>query len=220
MRAQYLVLVILLLLFSGCRAILLKKMVNQYDNRTGEQFAPIIAEDTAGLKTTVEAYQDKILYVDFWATWCAPCINMIPHHDTLVQLLESDTSIIFVNICVDKNENKARWREIIHQKDYKGRNLFLDIADPQTKSLRLDESGFPFYLLVGKGGVVLGCDLSPDEKIWVPYALLQAKDGKTVKASLKNFFKQAKRMHHHDDAETKAFVDFLDKYIIKKNAAE
>ncbi|MFQ5457351.1 MAG: TlpA family protein disulfide reductase [Myxococcota bacterium] len=45
----------------------------------------ISLEDLAGKEVPLSRYRGKILLVDFWATWCAPCEESIPH---LVKLQE------------------------------------------------------------------------------------------------------------------------------------
>jgi thiol-disulfide isomerase/thioredoxin len=161
-------------------------------------------EDTTGRQVIVQPVKDKVMYLAFWATWCGPCIGKIPYQDSLMQRLKDDTSIIFVNVCVDKPENKQQWLNIIRKKNYQGYNVFLDKDAAEVDSLRLIDEGYPFHLVVGKNGKVLGCDIFSDEELFVSYALLQAQGGKTVNESIRNMVRQSKRMRHHDDAETKA----------------
>jgi thiol-disulfide isomerase/thioredoxin len=47
----------------------------------------------------------KLIYLDFWATWCAPCIMEMPYSQKLVDELKSD-SIMFAYISIDKDRNK------------------------------------------------------------------------------------------------------------------
>ena len=39
--------------------------------------------DTAGVVRRLSDFKGKVLYVDFWATWCGPCIQESPHFESL-----------------------------------------------------------------------------------------------------------------------------------------
>jgi thiol-disulfide isomerase/thioredoxin len=50
---------------------------------------------------------DRILFVNFWATWCGPCVQEMP---TIVQLAEviGDSSVAFLLISIDDSERAVR----------------------------------------------------------------------------------------------------------------
>ena len=65
-------------------------------------------EDTEGAWL---AYSDikgeKLTIIDFWATWCKPCVNSIPK---LVELSESypESDVVFIGISIDSPRNMAK----------------------------------------------------------------------------------------------------------------
>lgn len=66
-------------------------------------------EDTSGQKISWEDIlvknKDKVLYIDFWASWCIPCLEQIPFSKKMESNL-SGKKIIFIYISVDKDKNK------------------------------------------------------------------------------------------------------------------
>lgn len=70
--------------------------------------APAFAAPALGGKGTVELskYRGKVVYLDFWASWCAPCLVAIPEIEKMRSEFPSeDFQIIAVNL--DQKEKKA-----------------------------------------------------------------------------------------------------------------
>lgn len=53
------------------------------------------------LVSSVKGYKDKVVVVDFWATWCAPCVKKFPH---LVELHRKHAAKGLVCVSVDMDK--------------------------------------------------------------------------------------------------------------------
>ncbi len=59
-------------------------------------------EDTKGNKVTLSDLRDKIVLVNFWATWCPPCIEEMPSMERLNEVIAGDD---FVILAINTEEN-------------------------------------------------------------------------------------------------------------------
>jgi thiol-disulfide isomerase/thioredoxin len=55
---------------------------------------------------SLENIKGKVLVLDFWATWCAPCLASVPHLNTLQSHFSKRDDVIFLSI-TDENEKKV-----------------------------------------------------------------------------------------------------------------
>ncbi|MEM7052189.1 MAG: redoxin domain-containing protein [Acidobacteriota bacterium] len=60
-----------------------------------------------GSEVSSESYRGKVLLVDFWATWCPPCVKDLP---SLTRLHEryADDGLVVVSISIDEGEDAER----------------------------------------------------------------------------------------------------------------
>jgi thiol-disulfide isomerase/thioredoxin len=62
--------------------------------------------DLTGSLQHVEQWRGRVLVVNFWATWCAPCREEIPHFVRL-QEIHGGRGLLFVGIAIDQPEKVA-----------------------------------------------------------------------------------------------------------------
>ncbi len=96
-----------------------------------------------------DKYKGKVVFLDFWATWCSPCRSEIPYSIEL-QSYFKDKDIIFVNICMSSNETE--WKNMVETLDLKGENYFLNNDQTVRIKDKLKISGFPTYMIIDKVG--------------------------------------------------------------------
>lgn len=61
--------------------------------------------DSQGRKITLGTYADRVLVLNFWATWCAPCREEMPVFDALQK--EYGTRLQFIGVAADPPEKVA-----------------------------------------------------------------------------------------------------------------
>ena len=59
-------------------------------------------ETVAGEPVTLTVFKDKVVLVNFWATWCAPCVREMPSLDRLQASFDKDRFVILA-VSVDRD---------------------------------------------------------------------------------------------------------------------
>ena len=87
-----LLLITLLYGFSGAgQSSNYSKLGNKIDSL---RLAPVLNHSSTNVE--LSELNDKVIILDFWATWCAPCIKAMPHLDSLQQKFGEDIQIFTI----------------------------------------------------------------------------------------------------------------------------
>jgi len=97
-------------------------------------------------------FKEKIVYVNFWATWCKPCIASIPKKNDLIKAYANNSEIVFLNICT--SSQKENWEKMIDEKKIGGINLFANDNWSNILSNKFGISGIPTYFLMKNGKII------------------------------------------------------------------
>jgi len=68
---------------------------------------PFPALESFGLEGTLPAREGRVVLVDFWATWCAPCKVSFPAYSAL-QKEFADRGLTIIAVSVDKQMSHTR----------------------------------------------------------------------------------------------------------------
>ena len=102
----------------------------------------------------ISKYKGKIIYVDFWATWCGPCRSGIEQIRPLKEEL-AGKDIVFVYI-TNPTSPQSTWSNMIP--DIKGEHYRVTTDEWNFLTSKFNISGIPHYVLVGKTGEIINPD--------------------------------------------------------------
>jgi thiol-disulfide isomerase/thioredoxin len=79
------------------------------------RMAPAFAVTTLdGKRVSLDELRGKVVLLDFWATWCGPCREALPHMKKIAKNFEGQPLVI-LSISLDNNEQK--WKEFIQKNE-------------------------------------------------------------------------------------------------------
>jgi len=115
--------------------------------------------DTVDLKD----FKGKVVYIDLWASWCAPCRKETPHLNRLFQKFKDNNKIVIASIAV--RDGYEEWKKAI-QEDKPEWIQLIDENDTVWKSYVANT--IPKFILIDKKGNIVQFDApspSSGEKI-------------------------------------------------------
>ena len=122
-------------------------------------------------KEMLRLYNGKIIYIDFWATWCGPCIGEFPYSEKLKTQFRSQ-DIVFVYISSDVE--KSKWLDALNEfgiNSY-GENYLLTVPDNSLIKNAFLINSIPRYMIFDKNGKLVDKDaLRPSNSKLLPILL-------------------------------------------------
>jgi thiol-disulfide isomerase/thioredoxin len=102
-----------------------------------------------GQEITLSALKGKVVLLDFWATWCGPCKESIPH---LIQLYKGyqEKGFELIGMSTDKPGDVEMVRRFIHSMDIP----YPIIMTPEEVARNYKITGLPTTVLIDKKGRV------------------------------------------------------------------
>jgi thiol-disulfide isomerase/thioredoxin len=108
--------------------------------------------DAAGLQAVLDSHRGKVVLVDFWATWCGPCIEQFPHTVELAEKLR-DRGLAVVSVSMDNPTSEPQVRTFLENQNASFDNLLSSYGSPveATKAFGLP-GPVPCYRVYDRDG--------------------------------------------------------------------
>ncbi|TVR48155.1 MAG: AhpC/TSA family protein [Puniceicoccaceae bacterium] len=108
-------------------------------------------EDAEGNKVSLSDFRGQVVYLDFWATWCGPCLAEIPHLKRLKADLADRDDIVIVAVSIDRERDKEKWRTMVADLEL-GENQLFAGEQVQEISRGYEVRGIPHFVIIDREG--------------------------------------------------------------------
>jgi thiol-disulfide isomerase/thioredoxin len=114
--------------------------------------APEIAGvDLDGEPMTLSEYRGKVVLLSFWATWCFPCMKLVPHERELAARLHDRP---FAIVGVNSDSDEAAVKDAVAKHQVQWRSFRDHVTGRRPVSEAWDVLGYPTLYLIDHAGVI------------------------------------------------------------------
>ncbi len=128
-----------------------------YDVRAGDSAPQFELADDQGLGVSLDDYGGKVVLLNFWATWCPPCVQEIPSLNDTYERFRDDG---FVVLGISVDEDAGQYTQFLRD----ALVTFPTARDPERGvSSRYGTMKYPESYLISRDGRVLRKYVGPED---------------------------------------------------------
>lgn len=134
----------------------LSSLTTQANMAVGKTFPPFSFTSLSGETVDLEEYRGKVVLVDFWATWCGPCVHEMP---TVIAAYEKyhDQGFEVIGISLDQEESELR--DFINERNMPWPQHFDGQGWKNDLAQKYGIQSIPATFLIGPEGKIVAKDL-------------------------------------------------------------
>ena len=149
-------------------------------NLEGKPATELSVGEWRGEKTSIAELKGKIVVLDFWATWCGPCMAAIPKNVEFVEKYK-DKGVVLIGL----HDAKSGWDTVDQVISDKGINYPVALDAGQGETTKAYALKFwPTYFVIDRDGIVRAAGIKPNKIEDVVVQLMAGKPGTDQNGSI------------------------------------
>lgn len=146
-----------------------KELVNEIraaNLKVGAESPDITGRTPEGNELSLSDFKGKYVFIDFWASWCAPCRREFPHLKDVLAYSEKSDNIVVLSYSIDSKEND--WLACIKKNNLIHRNWIhiSTLRGWNSDAIKLfNAKGVPYTVLIDPDGNVMEFNLRGEEMV-------------------------------------------------------
>lgn len=124
-----------------------------HEAKSGEKLypaPPMVVEGVNAAKIDLQQQKGKVVFINFWATWCPPCLAELSSINDFYLKVKDNPNIVFISVDVDNNLQKSV--PFVAQKGY---SLPVYVTDMKVLPPPFYSGTIPTTLVINKDGFVV-----------------------------------------------------------------
>jgi thiol-disulfide isomerase/thioredoxin len=127
----------------------------------GDPAPPLSAMTLDGKPLKLEDYRGRYVLLDFWATWCAPCLAEIPQLKETYESFARDGQLVMIGLSLDEGIDAPK--RLVAAREIPWLQVFVDEATGGPIARAYGAQSIPAIFLIGPDGKVVAKDLRGDQ---------------------------------------------------------
>ncbi len=122
--------------------------------RTGS-FAPdFSAKDVNGKMFKLSSYKGRVVFLNFFATWCPPCREEFPELVKLHEKYQKNSNVLVVSVALERPETMKNLKPFLQRN--RAKHVVLAGPEAESAATKYEVQYIPTNFLIGKDGKVAG----------------------------------------------------------------